>query len=169
MKKIILFILVAVAIIGTSCEPTYEKEYSWAYPLAGDWKLNTYEKSKLNGRDSLTSGEYFEIKIYNSSFGKDSIWIDDYGTGVASSSQYGHYWTMKFKVKADMATQTFQNSKIVNNAIPGYKIGIKAQNGIVIGKDSIRFELQFEDDATPYGKTYILAGRRISSYDDYMH
>lgn len=25
-----------------SCEPTYEKEYSWAYPIAGDWKVNAF-------------------------------------------------------------------------------------------------------------------------------
>lgn len=169
MKKINYLILLVVVFVGMSCEPTYEKEYSWSYPLSGDWKLNTYERSVINGEDSLTSSEYFEIKIYNSSFGKDSIWIDDYGTGVASASQYGHYWTMKFKVKADMTSKTFHNSKEVWNAIPGYKIGIKAQNGVVIGNDSIRFELQFEDDTTPYAKTYILAGRRIISYDDYMH
>lgn len=165
MKKIILFILVAVAIIGTSCEPTYEKEYSWAYPLAGDWKLNSYEKSKINGKDSITSNEPFEIKIYNSSFGKDSIWIDDYAT----TSSNGHFWSMKFKAKVDMTSKTFANSGVVKNAVNGYSIGIKVNNGSVIGNDSIRFEIQFQDDATPYGKTYILAGHRIVGYDDYMH
>jgi hypothetical protein len=164
MKRIILFISIAVVFATTSCEPTYEKEYSWAYPLAGDWVLNTYAPDKT-GKDSITSDESFEIKIYNSSFGKDSIWIDDYAT----TSSNGHFWSMKFKVKADMSTKTFANTGIVVNAVNAYKIGIKLNNGKVVGNDSIRFEVQFQDDTTPYGKTYILAGRRINSYDDYMH
>ncbi|MEI7502786.1 MAG: hypothetical protein WCJ61_05845, partial [Paludibacter sp.] len=77
MKKINYLILLVVVFMGISCEPTYVKEYSWAYPVAGDWTMNSYEKD-IAGKDSLTSKSSFEFKTYNSSFGNDSIWLNDY-------------------------------------------------------------------------------------------
>ncbi|WP_243347008.1 lipid-binding protein [Parabacteroides sp. FAFU027] len=161
MKKINYLLLTLFMLLALSCEQEYKKEYSWAYPLSGDWMLKEYV-------DGVASGSPFEIKIYNSSFGKDSIWIDDYGTGVASASQYGNYWTMKFKAKADMTSKTFQTG-LSTSVIPGYGIGIKVANGKVINNDSIYFEIMFEDDATPYGVTHVLAGHRSTSYEEYMN
>lgn len=158
--RIYKFLIISLAAIALfSCEPTYEKEYNWAYPVAGDWTVAAYVDGEV-----VSGYEKFEIKSYNSSFGQDSIWIDDYGTGVASSSQYGNFWTMKFKTAVNMTTKTFQttNSK---NAIPGYPIGIQVSNGKIVGTDSIYFEVIFGDDPTT---TYQVAGHRTTSYDEYM-
>ena len=57
------------------------------------------------------------------------------------------------------AENTFQTQHSVN-AVSGKKIGIKVQNGRIINNDSIYMEVQFEDDETPYGITYQLAGHR---------
>ena len=162
--KLLIVSLVAVAFF--SCEPTYVKEYSWAYPIAGDWKLRAYN-------DGVEVDWYdgpFEIKVYNSSYGKDSIWIDDYGTKVTKNSAGqvtsgdGHFWTMKFKVAADMATKTFKSDSSTN-VIPNYGIGVKVTNGKVIGTDSITMDVEFGDDP---GTIYQLSGHRIVKYDEYM-
>lgn len=149
--KILLVVLAAISFF--SCEPTYEKEYSWAYPLAGDWKVNAFV-------DGSEVGGPYEIKIYNSSFGQDSIWIDDYAT----TSSNGNFWSMKFKAKANMTAKTFETTGS-KNAITGYGIIIKLTNGQVIGNDSIKMDIEFGDDA---GTIYQLKGRRIVRYDDYM-
>lgn len=151
-----IFKLLIIAIVGItffSCEPTYEKEYSWAYPLAGDWKVNAYVDGDMIG------GPY-EIKAYNSSFGQDSIWIDDYAT----TSSNGHFWSFKIKAAVNIADKTFSSTGS-KNAIPSYGILIKVTEGKVIGTDSITMNLEFADDA---GTIYKLAGRRIVSYEDYM-
>jgi hypothetical protein len=158
--KSIIVLLVAFAFF--SCEPTYKKEYSWAYPVAGDWTVKTY----IGG---IAQGSYYEIKSYNSSYGKDSILIDDYGIGVDKAANYGHFWTMKFKSAVNVTDKTFGNgAKTVLNKIPGYGIGIQTLNGKIVGNDSIYFEVKFEDDATPYGTTYQIAGHRTTSYEEYI-
>jgi len=162
MKKINYLILLVVVFVGISCEPTSKKEYSWAYPVAGDWTVKTYV-------DGAAQSDYYEIKSYNSSFGKDSILIDDYGTGVDKSANYGNFWTMKFKLAVNVADKTFGNgTNTVLNIIPDYEIGIQALNGKIVGNDSIYFEVKFEDDATPYGTTYQIAGHRTTSYEEYI-
>jgi hypothetical protein len=162
MKKINYLILLVVVFVGISCEPTYKKEYSWAYPVAGDWTVKTY----IGG---VAQGSYYEIKSYNSSYGKDSILIDDYGIGVDKAANYGHFWTMKFKSAVNVTDKTFGNgAKTVLNKIPGYGIGIQTLNGKIVGNDSIYFEVKFEDDATPYGTTYQIAGHRTTSYEEYI-
>lgn len=154
-----IFKLLIIAIIGVtffSCEPTYEKEYSWAYPIAGDWKL----MATVDGKPVSWAPDPFEIKIYNSSFGQDSIWIDDYAT----TSSNGHFYSFKLKAAANMTDKTFSSVGSIN-AVPKYGIEIKVTGGQVIGTDSIIMNLEFADDA---GTIYKLAGRRIVSYEDYM-
>lgn len=158
--RIFKFLLVSVvAVAMVSCEPTYKKEYSWAYPIAGDWLITAYLKA-----DGSQASDPFEMRAYNPSFGTDSVWIDDYGVGVASSAQYGNFWTMKFKVAANMTTKTFSATTTANR-IPGYLIDIVVENGKIVGNDSLYMEVTFEDDPT---NTYILAGHRETSYDEYM-
>lgn len=166
MRIIKLIIMSLVAVAFFSCEPTYTKTYSWAYPIAGDWMVRSYD---ANG--AVTGGPY-EIKSYNSSFGKDSIWFDDYGSSTfnATTKKWtivpGNFWTMKYKTAVNMGAKTFSTTGSTS-AIGGYEIGIKVLNGKIIGNDSIRFDIQFEDDTTPYGTTYTLAGHREVSYEEY--
>jgi len=154
MKKINYLILLVVVFIAISCEPKYEKQYSWAYPIAGDWSVHSY-----NNDGSIKGGPY-EIKSYNSSFGQDSIWFDDYAT----KSTDGHFWSMKYKVSANMNSKTFE-TKGSTNAISGYNISIIVNEGKIIDNDSIYFKIIFSDDPE---STYILAGHRANKYDDYM-
>jgi len=157
MKKINFLILLVVVLVGVSCEPTYTKTYSWAYPVAGYWTVKAY----VDGVEAFGPSE---IKTYNSAFGKDSIWIDD----IVTYSPGYTVWDMKVKTAVNMGTKTFNNANVAMNAIPDYGIGVKVMNGKIIGNDSIYFEVQFEDDTTPYGTTYQMKGHRTTSYEEYM-
>lgn len=153
MKKINYLILLIVVFVGISCEPTYKKEYSWAYPIAGDWTLKAYV-------DGAVVAGPFEIKSYNSSYGKDSVWFDDYAT----TSSNGHFWSFKIKTKVDVASKTFSTVDY-KNAITGYPIKITVTNGQVIGTDSLTMDVVFADDAAT---TYQLKGHRTTSYEEYI-
>ncbi len=150
MKKIVGFLFALWGVLTlTSCEQEYEKQYNWAYPVAGQWKCNAYVDGEL------IYGP-FEIKTYNTSVGQDSIWIDDYG---------GNFWEFKIKAAVNMASRTFQTEGSMNT-IPDYDdIWIKVTNGAVILKDSIRLDMEFQDDE---GTVYTIAGHRSQYYDDYM-
>ena len=165
MKKINYIILLMLTILVASCEPTFEKQYNWAYPVTGEWTVKAY----IDGEAIVSKP--FEIKSYNSSIGKDSIWIDDI---VTYAPGYG-FWDFQAKVAVNMATKTFGNGKdSVFSVVPDYEIGVKVKNGKVINNDSIYFEIEFEDDTDgngdpdPYGTTYQIAGHRTTSYDEYM-
>jgi len=149
--KILLVAFIAIAFFSCS-KPSYNKEYSWAYPVAGDWTVKAY----VNG---AKIGGPYEIKSYNSSFGKDSIWFDDYAT----TSSNGHFWSFKFKSAVNMINKTFTTTGS-KNAIPGYPISIKVTDGVIIGKDSISMNVVFGDDPTTI---YRLAGHRTVSYEEY--
>lgn len=155
MRIFKFFLVSVVAVALFSCEPKFEKQYSWAYPIAGDWMITAYDKAS---GDQVS--DPFEMRAYNPSFGTDSVWIDDYAT----TSSNGHFWSMKFKVAADMTTKTFQSAGS-KNAITGYGITIGVQNGKIVGKDSLYMEVTFSDDAA---NTYILTGHRETGYDEYM-
>ena len=164
MKKINYLILLVVVLVGISCEPTYVKTYSWAYPVAGDWTVKTYVDGEVFGKAR-------EIKSYNSAFGKDSIWIDD----IISYSPYASFWDFQAKIAVNMGSKTFGNgTNSVISAVPDYGIGVKVMNGKIIGNDSIYFEIQFGDDTDangdpqPYGTTYQIKGHRTTSYEEYM-
>ncbi len=151
MKKTIIksLILAGMLIIGISCQKEYEKEYNWAYPLSGDWTVNVKD-----GTDDY--GSYY-IKTYNSSFGKDSIWVDD----------NGNFWHFKAKAKADITNKTFETAEYIS--FPGdnrYEDLVTIKNAKVIEKDSIYFEVEFGSDP---GNIYKFAGHRRVSYEEYMH
>lgn len=164
MKKISFLILLVVVLIGvTSCEPTYEKEYNWAYPVSGDWMVKAYTKD-ANGALTLYGGPY-EVKTYNSAYGQDSIWVDDYPVYYSQyDAYYGNFWTMQVKAAVNMKTKTFETSGSTNN-VSGYPINIKITNGKLIGNDSISMDVVYGDDP---GNTYVLAGHRETGYDEYV-
>lgn len=148
MKSISILSLVLLSLAIFSCQKKIEKEYSWAYPVAGDWTLKAHV-------DNEEVAGPFEVKIYNTSFGQDSIWIDDYN---------GNFYQMKCKAKVDMSNLTFQTAGSTN-AITGYGINVKVMEGKVINKDSIYFKMEFSDDP---GTVYTLSGHRTTSYEEYM-
>ncbi|MBZ4190681.1 lipid-binding protein [Niabella beijingensis] len=151
MKKSKIYLsgsLLILSLVFFSCQKKIEKEYSWAYPVAGDWTLKAHV-----GTDEVAGP--FEVKIYNSSFGQDSIWIDDYN---------GNFYQIKFKAKVDMSNLTFQTGGS-KNAISGYDIDVKVTDGKVINNDSLSFKVEFSDDP---GTIFTVAGHRTTSYDEYM-
>lgn len=158
MKIMKFLALPVVALVLFACEPTFKKEYSWAYPIAGDWMITAYDKA-----DGSQQSNPFEMRAYNPSFGTDSIWIDDYAT----TGSNGNFWSYKFKVAVNMAAKTFQADS-TTNALPGYDIKIVVKNGKIIGNDSLYMEVNFWDDPADGGTTFILTGHREIGYDEYM-
>ncbi len=150
--KLLMFAFLAI-VFASSCEQSYDKTYSWAYPVAGDWAVNAY----LDGENIAGP---FEIKSYTASSGQDSIWFDDYAT----TSSNGHFWSVKYKVAIDLSTKTFNTVKSIN-AISDYNIDIKVTEGKIVGNDSIYFKIEFGDDP---GTIYEISGHRANKYDDYM-
>lgn len=170
--RIFKLLLVSVGAIALfSCEPTYEKEYSWSYPVSGDWLVTP-------SVDGAVVGDPFEMRMYNTSFGQDSVWIDDYPVIKydAKTKKYSvtyNFWEMKVKAAVNMTDKTFQSASSENSII-GYATGVPknlypltivVSNGKIVGNDSIYLEMEFGDDP---GTIYQLAGHRETSYDDYM-
>lgn len=132
-----------------SCQKMeYTPELNWAYPMSGEWALQVEYNSHVD------HGPFF-IKVYNSSFGQDSVWIDD----------NGNIWPFKAKVKVDMQALTFSTTNYTS--YPGTRMEdvITITSGQVIDKDSIYFEAVFASDEET---TYKMYGHRASSYDEYM-
>lgn len=150
MKNIfkLKYLLIGLVFLGFSCQKEYEKEYNWAYPVSGDWTVNV-----SIGDQNL--GHMF-MKTYNSSFGQDSIWVDD----------NGNFWPFKAKAKVDIKTLTFETSGFLSYpGDPRNEDLVSIKNAKVINKDSIYFEIEF---ASVKGRTYIISGHRRLSYEEYM-
>lgn len=150
MKKIVknIFLTLGLVLIGFSCtKMEYTQEFSSTYPVSGDWTITITQGSDNYGT--------YSMKIYNTSFGTDSVWIDD----------NENFWDTKSKVKVDMTNLTFSGEQTQNEY---YDSQISYANGKVIGKDSIYFEVTFSDDDPAYGNVWIYAGHRKVSYEEYM-
>lgn len=135
--------------MGFSCtKMEYTQEFSSTYPISGDWTITVDDGSAKNGP--------YYMKIYNTANSKDSVWIDD----------NKNYWQTKTKCKVDMKTLTFATAEAKN--VYYADSWVTYENGKIIGKDSIYFEVKFSDDSTPYGTTYKYYGHRKTSYEEYM-
>lgn len=94
----------------------------------------------------------FQLEITDAvSPGGDSIVIKD----TASD-----FWSFQVKVAKNGLKGIF-GTKLSNCEISDPSIGIKIANGKIIQSDSIYFEIQFEDDQTPFGTTYQIKGGRV--------
>lgn len=114
--------------------------------ITGQWEVTAYNDS------TLISGPFKVITLKNPSAENDSITILD--TEVK-------FWEFQIKAFADNKNGTFQ-TELSNCEVSEEAIGIKISNGKVFNSDSIYFEIQFEDDTTPYENTYRLKGHRIN-------
>jgi hypothetical protein len=145
--KAIYIILFLSGIVFNSCQKLeYQKEYNWAYPVSGDWVVNVQY-----GTD--TYGPIY-LKTYNSSFGQDSIWVDD----------HQDFWPMKVKAKVDMKNLSFETTKSVSYAGESTEDEVKITSGKVVKNDSIYFEAEFTSDP---GIIYKFGGHRKTSYEEY--
>lgn len=151
MKKIIYLLGLLTLGIITSCERETENATisdttnSNKINMSGQWEITAYNDS------SMVFGP-FKIITLEASAGNDSIIIQD--TEVK-------FWKFQVKALADEKYGTFQTTLSTCEVSPE-SIGIKISNGKILNSDSIYFEIQFEDDETPYGTTYLLKGHRTS-------
>jgi hypothetical protein len=151
MKKINYIsqlLLAFLLLLFVSCQKMeFTKEFNWAYPVSGEWAL------QLEFGGDVDPGPYF-IKVYNSSFGQDSVWIDD----------NGNIWPFKAKAKVDMAGLTFSTTNFISHPGTSSEDLVTITNGKIINNDSIYFEVEFASDA---GTIYKMYGHRATSYEEY--
>ena len=71
----------------------------------------------------------------------------------------GEFW--KFQAEAQLidSNEGFATQSSVNQ-ISSLRTKINILDGSIVDNDSITFDIQFEDDETPYGFTYKIKGRR---------
>lgn len=111
----------------------------------GQWRVIAYI-------DEAPVSAPFSVEIYGAdSDKKDSVVIKE------SSSDF---WSFQAKAAIHPMKGTFETKlSVCEISEPG--IGIKISNGKVINSDSIYFEIQFEDDETPFGIAYQIKGGRV--------
>lgn len=148
MKKIIYLLgFLAIGILF-SCEKEAESAAaigtSKVVDITGQWEVSAYNDS------TLIFGPFKIITLKDPSSQNDSITIQD--TEVK-------FWRFQVKAFADEKSGTFQ-TKLSNCEVSEDAIEVKISNG-KINSDSIYFEIQFEDDVTPFENTYQLKGHRI--------
>ncbi|MDD4728553.1 MAG: lipid-binding protein [Dysgonamonadaceae bacterium] len=143
MKKIIHFIIISFLLLNVACESESEtiesplKDRS----LNGVWIVKAYiENKELFGPFSIET----QLTPEN-----DSIIINDTKT----------FWGFQVKVETKNSNNTFETESSINELS---KVGanINVMGGQIIGKDSIFFDMQFEDDENPFGITYQIKGHR---------
>lgn len=150
MKKFIYLLGFITLGMIASCEREVEStelgDAANLVEITGQWEVTAYNDSVP------VFGPFKVITLKDISAGNDSITIQD---------SEMKFWEFHAKVFADEKNGTFE-TKLSTCKMSGESIGIKISNGKVLDSDSIYFEIQFEDDETPYGNTYKLKGRRIN-------
>ena len=129
--------------INVACEQTLENEEISLLEtnLQGEWTVNAYNN------DALIFGP-FNISTLTTN-DNESIIIKD----------NGDFWNFQTKANVLNISDAFETEASLNE-ISSLNAKINVLNGRVIKKDSIAFDIQFEDDETPFGITYTLKGRR---------
>lgn len=146
MKKLLYIITFTLLLFTTACETdSLSEDLNTDLPLiennlSGNWNMKAYvDKDEVFGP--------FDIEItYTTDL--DSIIITD-----------NDFWGFQVKASANNSKNTFSTNLSVNELS---KVGaqIKILNGKVIENETIYFEIQFEDDETPYGITYNIKGHK---------
>lgn len=150
MDKIRYIIILVITFVLLSCQHDVEEvediDLLPTSTITGDWRIHAYiNKSLIYGP--------FMLKTYQETASEtDSMVLKDSAKD---------FWNFQIKVAANFAKEKFETQKSICK-ISNYDIGIKIFNGKIINSDSIYFEIQFEDDETPYGTTYQLCGHRVN-------
>ena len=149
MKRITYLLGFVVIGILVSCEKEVEStitaDNTALADVTGHWEVTAYNDSLL------IFGPFKVITLEDPSAQSDSITIQD--TEVK-------FWKFQTKAFLDKNDGTFQ-TELSKCEVSEEAIGIKISNGIIFNSDSIYFEIQFEDDITPFENTYKLKGHRI--------
>lgn len=151
MKKIIYLLAFVVLCITASCEQEIDNssfldvQNSAGINSTGKWEVNAYiDTTQVFGPFTLLTVSDYNIE-------NDSITILD---------SEDKFWKFQVKAAINDIDGTFETN-LSNCEISEENIGIKIMNGHISNHDNIFFEIQFEDDETPYGNTYILKGHRV--------
>lgn len=145
MKNIFYLLGLIMLITTVSCEREIESDtVVTPVNITGQWNVNAYNDS------IFLYGPFKVITLKDASTGSDSITIQDSGM---------KFWEFRVKARANETDGTF-DTKLSQCEVCEENVGIKIFNGKVLNSDSIYFEIQFEDDETPYGITYQIKGRR---------
>lgn len=142
--------LLALCMIIISCEKDIESESTVedkqeVMNVTGQWEVMAHNDS------AAIFGPFQLLTVNDSSGENDSITIQDSEV---------KFWNFQVKAAVNELNGTFKTD-LSTCEICDEGVGIKIANGKIIDSDSIYFEIQFEDDVTPYGKTYRLKGHRI--------
>ena len=152
MKQLLYLLTFTILLFTTaSCESTLDNDdftienesstIKESSSLNGDWMVKAYlDKENAFGP--------FDIQIQMTS-NNDSISIKD----------NGDFWNFQVKAATNYSNDTFKSDLSVNE-LSDVGAKIKVLNGKVDENDNINFEIQFEDDETPFGITYYMKGIR---------
>ena len=151
MKKIIYFLAFVALAMFASCEqetnnsslPDFQNTTN--VNITGKWEVTAHN-------DSIpVFGPFTLLTVSNPESENDSITILDSEV---------KFWKFQVKAAVNEIDGTFETN-LSNCEVSEEGIGIKIANGKIVDTDSIYFEIQFEDDETPYGNTYRLKGHRV--------
>jgi hypothetical protein len=179
MKKIILYTMLLMPFLLSSCYDKNEVEYTGAKDLCGQWIVS----------DSITGTEFILTTSNVASNSPDSIYITDVSGGKPG------FWFFQVKAKASVTAMTFAQDAAVNlvtqdevvdkkdyngdglkNAIVPYDIKINVKLGKIeksvvsmpsgVKADKITLILQFEDDSPAYSSYKIHGYRKTGFHED---
>ena len=151
MKKFIYLLAFVALAIFASCEqeinnsslPDFQNTTN--VNITGKWEVTAHN-------DSIpVFGPFTLLTVTNPDNENDSITILDSEV---------KFWRFQVKAAVNEIDGTFETD-LSNCEVSEEGIGIKIANGKIVDSDSIYFEIQFEDDETPYGNTYHLKGHRV--------
>ena len=151
MKKLLYLLGFAALSMIASCEketenaPLPDAQNSVNINVTGQWEVTAHNDSVL------IYGPFTVLTVSDLETKNDSIIIQDSEV---------KFWKFQAKAAVNEKDGTFE-TKLSTCELCEEGIGIKIANGKIVNSDSIYFEIQFEDDETPYGNTYRLKGHRV--------
>lgn len=148
MKKIFYLFTFVLLFTLVACEQDLKTENlntedlkSSESNMNGNWTVNAYMGNELMfGPFTITTQMTAE---------NDSLFLRD----------EGEFWNFQTKAAIISTSSAFETNASVNE-ISKFKANIKVLDGSIINNDSIAFDIQFEDDETPYAFTYEIKGRK---------
>ncbi|HEX5172034.1 MAG TPA: lipid-binding protein [Cyclobacteriaceae bacterium] len=174
MKNISIILFAFLFALASCDEDDPNVKETTTKDFAGEWWV-TYS---VDGDD--VGGGHSEIITSNSAANiATEIIVSDYVSPTATS---GNFWSYKVKAQTDPTNKSFSANEVISSALydgDPYDIGVNILNGKIFPEgghsktgvvvDSIYFEIQFEDDSTPYGTTYVVSGHKRTGFtaDDY--
>lgn len=149
MKQFTFLLIFVLSGLLLSCERETEdrslNEDLQAVDMNGQWEVAAFN-------DSVSLSESFRlITRIESTSEIDSLIISDTGN---------KFWEFRTKAGVNAENASFATEGSICE-VRDEGIGVIITNGRFINSDSIYFEIQFEDDETPYGNIYRIQGHRI--------